>query len=161
MNSGIFLLLGTNLGDKRANLAIAREHLQQQAGTIAATSAIFRTAAWGKTDQPEFYNQAIELNTTLGPRTLLSTVLAIEQQMGRVRVEKWGERIIDLDIIFYNHVVVNEPDLIIPHPGIPVRRFVLAPLAEIAPTFRHPLLDRTIRELLASCDDAITVEKLL
>src|SRR5690349_22735984 len=144
MNNGIFLLLGTNLGDRMANLSAARDYIQQNAGTIIKQSSIYKTAAWGKTDQPDFYNQAVVLDTALSPHELLDTVLGIENVMGRKREEKWGARLIDIDILFYGEMVVTKPQLTIPHPGIPHRRFVLQPMAEIAGEFIHPELRKTV-----------------
>jgi 2-amino-4-hydroxy-6-hydroxymethyldihydropteridine diphosphokinase len=158
MNNGIFLLLGTNLGDRMANLSMARDYIQQNAGTIIKQSSIYKTAAWGKTDQPDFYNQAVVLDTALSPHELLDTVLGIENIMGRKREEKWGARLIDIDILFYGEMVVTTPQLAIPHPGIPNRRFVLHPMAEIAGEFIHPELRKTVGTLLKECSDHSAVE---
>ena len=98
-----------------------------------ACSSVYETAPWGITDQPAFLNQVLRLSTTLSPGALLRIILQIEEQMGRVRVRKWGQRLIDIDILFYGNSVIAEEDLVIPHPGIAERRFVLEPLVEIAP----------------------------
>jgi 2-amino-4-hydroxy-6-hydroxymethyldihydropteridine diphosphokinase len=122
MKSGIFLLLGSNQGDSRGNLSRAREAIQTLIGPIVTTSSFYRTAAWGKTNQPDFYNQVIQIDTVLEPHTLLDRILNIEYRLGRIRKEKWGPRIIDIDILFYHDKINNTADLILPHPGIPIRR---------------------------------------
>jgi 2-amino-4-hydroxy-6-hydroxymethyldihydropteridine diphosphokinase len=160
MRSGIFLLLGTNLGDRMSNLAGARRLIESFVGPIAKVSSVFETEAWGKTDQPSFYNQVIVIDTPNGPQQLLAKILSLEQSMGRVREEKWGPRVIDIDILFFNDLIVNDDNLSIPHIGIPERRFVLEPLNEIAPDFFHPGLRKTVRELLQSCNDLSSVKKL-
>jgi 2-amino-4-hydroxy-6-hydroxymethyldihydropteridine diphosphokinase len=159
MNHNIFLLLGTNLGDRLQNLALA----QQKIGSfcnIINMSSIYVTEAWGKTDQPAFYNQVLEVVSDLDPHKLLALLLEIEKEIGRVRLEKWGPRVIDIDLLFYNNQVINEDDLIVPHPGIPNRRFTLLPLHEIAPDMIHPLLKKNISTLLNECTDTLRVEKI-
>jgi 2-amino-4-hydroxy-6-hydroxymethyldihydropteridine diphosphokinase len=160
MNKNIFLLLGSNVGNSYDNLRTATKHIQTDAGVIIKQSSIYRTKAWGKIDQPDFLNQVIQIETNLSPEDLLISVLEIEKKMGRVRNEKWGPRIIDIDILFYNQIVINLPQLIIPHPEIAARRFTLSPLAELSPDFSHPLLNKTIDELLNACTDPLPVERL-
>jgi len=157
MMNTVYLLLGTNLGDREINLTMARGHLGEKVGTILQSSGIYETAAWGKEDQPDFLNQVVMLETHLDPLSLMDTLLWIEGALGRTRKVKWGERIIDLDILFYDDVVVNTEKLTIPHPGIPERRFTLLPLQEIAPQLLHPVLHKTIEQLLASCPDQLEV----
>jgi 2-amino-4-hydroxy-6-hydroxymethyldihydropteridine diphosphokinase len=159
--AGIFLLLGTNLGDRSQNLADAVSSLARKAGPLVRESAVYQTAAWGKTDQPWFLNQAIELATTLDPFRLLSTILDLEMQLGRERIEKWGERRIDIDILLYNNQLIHTRDLIVPHPQLEHRRFALTPLAEIAGNVVHPRLGKKISELLADCPDQLAVEKYI
>jgi len=156
MYTSAFLLLGTNLGDRVANLAAARAALNK-AGTVINTSPIYQTAAWGKTDQPDFLNQAIELQTSLTPQSLLETCLAIEHQLGRQRLEHWGTRTIDIDIILYGSAIIDTPALQLPHPRMAIRRFVLIPLAAIAPNTIHPLSAQTITQLLSACPDTLPV----
>lgn len=158
MNDCIFLLLGSNLGDRAANLARARRHLQIACGPILKTSAIYTTAAWGVTDQPDFLNQALCLQSILSPQALLQTVLRIEQEIGRVRLQKWGARTIDIDILFFGDRAVQTPELIIPHPELQNRRFALVPMNEMAGSFMHPVLNKTIQELLRICPDTSAVE---
>ena len=153
MTSDIYLLLGTNEGDRLQNLSEARKYIDMKAGKITATSDIFETAPWGKTDQAAFLNQAIGISSHFDPQDLLSTLKNIEIVVGRVRTEKWGPRIIDIDILLYNDRVVNLPDLIIPHPFLQHRRFALTPLLQIAKDLVHPTLKRTISEMLVDCKD--------
>lgn len=156
---GIYLLLGTNLGDRKENLEKACQLISQQIGSIRIASSLYETEAWGETDQPLFLNQVIQVNTELSPDELLRHTQAIEQQMGRVRLRKWGERIIDIDILYYHNQIIHTKDLKVPHPGIPDRRFTLAPLSEIAAEAIHPILRKTQEELLNSCTDTLKVWK--
>ena len=158
MTSGKILLLGTNLGDREKNLEDCRRRLEQRVGKIVRASSVYETAAWGKTDQPAFLNQVIIIETDLAPMDLLQAINAIEKDMGRVRMEKWGERLIDIDILYYDSLVLNEPELLIPHPEIANRRFTLVPLAEVMEDLVDPVLRRPIKELLKSCDDACQVQ---
>lgn len=154
-----YLLTGGNLGDREQNLATARELISQQCGTITAASALYETAAWGKTDQPSFLNQAIEIETALTARQLIRRILKVEKLMGRVREEKYGPRLIDIDILLFNNEKHNYPLLKLPHPEMQNRRFALLPLAEIVPEMEHPLLKKTITELLKDCKDELPVKK--
>jgi 2-amino-4-hydroxy-6-hydroxymethyldihydropteridine diphosphokinase len=160
MNKNIFLLLGSNVGKSYDNLRTAIQCIQTDAGVIIKQSSIYQTKAWGKIDQPDFLNQVIQIETNLSPEELLVSVLEIEKKMGRVRNEKWGPRIIDIDILFYNQVIISLPQLTIPHPEIAARRFTLSPLAELSPEFLHPLLNKTISELLSDCADPLPVVRL-
>jgi len=156
MEGGIFLLLGTNLGDRLSNL----EEAITRIGSVTRRSSVYETGAWGKTEQPEFLNQVIEIKSDLDPRELLQKILDIEIAMGRVRVEKWGTRLIDIDILFYRNEIIDEAELIIPHPQIQNRRFTLEPLNELAPDLEHPILKKTIRQLLDECNDPLPVKRL-
>jgi 2-amino-4-hydroxy-6-hydroxymethyldihydropteridine diphosphokinase len=159
MKGGIFLLLGSNQGQADENLLKARYSVEQRAGIILRSSSVYRTEAWGNTDQPDFYNQVLEIDTTLEPHDLLSTVLKIENELGRIRTEKWGPRIIDIDILLYKEKIIDSESLSVPHPGIPFRRFTLVPLNEIASDVIHPGLKKNIKTLLADCSDVSDVKK--
>jgi 2-amino-4-hydroxy-6-hydroxymethyldihydropteridine diphosphokinase len=161
MEEQVFLLLGTNDGNRMANLNSAKDEIKKSVGLLAEESAIYQTAAWGKTDQPDFYNQVLLLQTTISPEALLLHLQQIEKKLGRERKEKWGARIIDIDIVYFGKTVLNTPDLLIPHPAIALRRFTLVPLVEIAPHFVHPVLKKTNLVLLEECEDVLEVEKVL
>lgn len=134
-----YLGSGSNIGDRRANLTEALRHLGQvPAIEIVKTSSIYETAPVGPRDQPDFFNQVVQAKVTCTPRHLLELVQGIEQDMGRVRRRRWGERIIDIDILLYGDETRDEPDLQIPHPQMLARQFVLVPLAEIAPDLVLP-----------------------
>ena len=155
-----YLLLGSNLGDSRKYLADAILEIEDRLGKLQKKSSLYQTASWGRNDQPAFINQVIELKTDLNPAMLLTGILKIEQDLGRQRSQKWGSRTIDIDILLYEDQVINEADLVIPHPYLPVRRFSLIPLSEIAPDLIHPLSGKTIRELLNELSDDLYVKKL-
>jgi 2-amino-4-hydroxy-6-hydroxymethyldihydropteridine diphosphokinase len=156
----VFLLLGSNLGDRRNALQAACDRLEARVGKIEAISSIYKTGAWGNTAQPDFYNLAIRIATSLAPEVLLENCLAIEADLGRKRVEKWGERVIDIDILFYEDLIIRQEALQVPHPQIAFRRFTLEPVAEIAKDFVHPELRKTIGELLEACPDNLPVTRL-
>lgn len=155
-----YLLLGSNLGDSRKYLSDAISEIESKIGTINAKSSLYQTASWGKQDQPDFINQVIELSTNLNPADLLKGILEIENIFGRQRLEKWGSRTIDIDILLFEDQLVNSPDLIIPHPYLSVRRFSLMPLSEIAPDLLHPISKKSITELLLELTDDLFVKKL-
>ena len=159
MSNGIFLLLGTNVGNRASNLDNARKAIADL-GKIISLSSTYQTEAWGKTDQPAFYNQAVEISTSFNPSELLEKILSIELELGRKREEKWGPRVIDIDILFYGEIIVRHKDLTIPHPGIPLRRFVLVPLCDIVPKMIHPELRKSIAVLLEECTDPLNVKKI-
>ena len=155
----VFLLTGGNMGNRKDNLAIAYKHISVQCGHIINSSSLYETAAWGKTDQPSFLNQALEIQTALTAPQLLKKILDIEKLTGRIRKEKYGPRIIDIDILLFNDEIHHDPLLKIPHPELQNRRFVLEPLAEIAPQIIHPVLKKTIIDLLAICTDKLEVRR--
>ena len=143
-----YVALGSNLGDKEANLRRALELLIERGVEIVKTSTFISTEPYGVTDQPTFLNGVCEVRTSLEPLALLHILLAIEQEMGRVRLRHWGERNIDLDLLLYEDVVMDTPELKLPHPDMQNRDFVLLPLAEIAPALIHPTLRKNISELV-------------
>lgn len=145
---------------RQEQLAYAAKLIEERCGSVIDRSSLYETAAWGKTDQDSFMNQALVLETTLGARDLLNEILYIENLMGRDRIEKYGPRIIDIDIIFFNHQVIKENGLMIPHPEMAKRRFVLEPLNEVIPAYIHPLYYKTVTELLNQCDDTLPVKKI-
>ena len=156
----IYLLLGTNLGDRADNLRRATQRIQEAVGLLVEASSCYETAAWGVTEQPAFYNQVVRIETALGHEALLRTLQQIEQQLGKVKVGHWRERLIDLDILYYGNRLVRTPWLTLPHPQLHHRRFTLVPLSELAPQFVHPVLGKTQQELLAACPDPLAVKKV-
>ena len=141
------IALGSNLGDKEANLRRALELLDEHGVEVVKVSSFICTEPYGVTDQPQFLNAVCQVRTSLEPLALLHTLLGIEQEMGRVRLRHWGERNIDLDLLLYEDVVMDTPELKLPHPDMQNRDFVLLPLFEIAPELIHPVLRKNIGEL--------------
>ncbi|WKZ58472.1 MAG: 2-amino-4-hydroxy-6-hydroxymethyldihydropteridine diphosphokinase [Cyclobacteriaceae bacterium] len=158
--ANVFLLLGSNLGDKIGQLTEARQQISRLIGPIVTASSIYKTAAWGEENQDDFLNQVVWVDTESQPYEVLNITQHIEKQAGRIRKERWGARTLDIDILLWDDKVVANPDLKIPHPGIPDRKFTLVPLAEIAPLLVHPILQKTIEKLLEDCTDNLPVERL-
>lgn len=156
----VYLLLGSNMGDPSKLLAMARKKIRVQVGEISRMSSIYQTAAWGKTDQPDFLNQVLVLYSALSAENCLQIILQIEEKMGRIRTVKNAPRVIDIDILYYGKAVLELPHLVVPHPAIQDRRFVLIPLNEISPLFIHPKLKKTNHQLLLECKDPLNVKKI-
>jgi len=155
-----YLLIGGNLGNRQENLATARFLIGKHCGQITRESSVYETAPWGKFDQPGFLNQALEVNTELNARQLIRRILKVEKIMGRIRKEKLGPRIIDIDILLFNDEIQDIPFLKLPHPEMQHRRFVLIPLSEIAAEIIHPVLKKNISQLLHECPDELEVKKI-
>ena len=154
-----YLHTGSNLGDKALNLSTAVKRIEAEIGRVSLKSKVYQTKAWGITDQPDFLNQALEVETLLNPFELLAIINKIEFDMGRKREIKWSERLIDIDILFYNNEIIQEePKLIIPHPYLHYRNFVLVPMMEIAPQLNHPIFNQTITQLYSNSEDELIVE---
>ncbi len=155
-----FLLLGSNIGQRKANLHRAIQLLEQRIGPIVAKSHLYETEPWGVHDQPHFINQAIALCTSLPPTTLLHTLKTIEREMGRTQTVRWHARLIDIDILLYGDHIIESQELCIPHPGLAQRNFALVPLMEIAATYLHPVLGKTIEELYFGSKDSLEVYRI-
>jgi 2-amino-4-hydroxy-6-hydroxymethyldihydropteridine diphosphokinase len=155
----VYLLIGGNIGDRMANLAMAVQLIEKYLGKLLQISSIYETAAWGNTDQADFLNQAICIETQLAPTQLMTQILDIEKKMGRARNIPLGPRTIDIDILYYNDAIVENEQVSIPHPRISARKFVLYPLVEIAPNYLHPILHKTNSLLLKECGDSLAVYK--
>ena len=150
-----YLCLGSNLSHPRAQLNKARKLLAVEPGTkVLRASSVRKSQPYGKSDQPCFWNQVLEIQTSLSPQELLKWLLAMENAMGRVRREKWGPRIIDLDILFYEDLVLQTSELILPHPDLHNRRFALRLLNELAPDLIHPVFKKSVATLLRGLDAA-------
>jgi 2-amino-4-hydroxy-6-hydroxymethyldihydropteridine diphosphokinase len=154
------LLLGSNLGNREGYLQKAIDLIETELGVVTQKSSIYETEAWGKTDEPNYLNQVVKIDTELSARQVLENVLQIETKMGRMREEKWGSRIIDIDVLFYGQEIIDEPGLIVPHPELHKRKFTLEPLNEIAPDWQHPLLKKRIFQLKCKLKDNLIVKKL-
>ncbi len=154
MPERVFISIGSNLGDSLLNCKMAARLLQERV-RVKSSSSFYDTLPWGVTDQPKFVNLAIEIETELKPLELLTFLKSIESRMGRLESEedpRWGPRVIDLDIIFYGDQILDCVELTIPHPLMSDRAFVLVPLSEIIPGFVHPVLKKSVAELLALLD---------
>jgi len=156
----VYLLLGSNLGDRNLFLQQAIQYIEKNISPVIKMSSVYETQSWGKTDLPDYLNQVIMLQTNVPPQTILEKILEIEILLGRRREEKWGSRTIDIDILFYGERVIDEPGLQVPHPELYKRRFTLEPLNEIAPKFIHPILKKTIFQLINELTDDLIVKKI-
>jgi 2-amino-4-hydroxy-6-hydroxymethyldihydropteridine diphosphokinase len=154
-----YLLTGGNIGNRVAYLQQAAELIADLAGKITAVSAIYETAAWGQKDQNSFLNQVLEVRTALTPEDLMTILLQIEEKMGRKRMDRYGPRIIDIDILLYGNEIHNSSHITIPHPELANRRFALVPLSELAASYLHPVTGKSIEQMLAETTDPLPVQK--
>ena len=158
--NNLYLLLGSNIGNSEKMLSNARDFIEKNIGKIIKTSSIYRTAAWGKEDQPDFLNQIVVATSKLSAKNVLKEIFAIEKEMGRIRTFKNAARVIDIDILFFNDDIIDTESLTIPHLQIQNRKFVLIPLVEIAPALMHPKLNKSSLALLNICTDKLNVQKI-
>ena len=149
----VYLQLGSNIGDRLDNLDQSIKIITERIGNVLEKSSVYESTPWGVENQRNFLNQVIFVKSNFDPYTILDLVLQIEKDMGRIRIEKWGERIIDIDILFIDDFIIESENLCIPHEFIAKRKFVLQPMCEIAPGFIHPKLNKTISQLLEECID--------
>jgi 2-amino-4-hydroxy-6-hydroxymethyldihydropteridine diphosphokinase len=155
----IFLQLGSNMGEREEYLKNASELLATEIGVIQKESKIYESVPWGVENQSNYLNQVLEIRSELSAEEVLERVLQIEDKIGRIRNEKWGERIIDIDVLLFNDSIVEKDGICIPHIHLHNRKFVLIPLNEVAPSFIHPKYNKTIEELLSECKDIESVEE--
>ena len=153
----VFLSLGSNVGDRIHNLSLGRSKLFNEVGKIINNSKIYESEPWGFKFQANFLNQIIIIETYLESKEVLKHILSIEKKLGRIRKEKWAPRIIDIDILFFNNDIINSKNLVIPHPLIQNRNFILVPLNEIAKNYVHPGTNKTMSQLLKLSKDKLNV----
>jgi 2-amino-4-hydroxy-6-hydroxymethyldihydropteridine diphosphokinase len=154
-----YLLLGSNMGNSKLQLSKAILQIEKDIGNVSRQSSLYATAAWGNTQQPDFLNQVIIIKTKFSALQTMQTILNIEKKMGRIRTLKNAPRIIDIDILFFNKEIIEREHLTIPHPQIQNRRFVLVPLNQLSPNLRHPVLKKSVHQLLIHCPDKLNVKK--
>ena len=152
------LLLGGNIGDRLEFIKNAIKEINIQCGKVTKESKIYETAAWGVENQASFYNQVIEVSSLMDPYSFLKNILQIEKDLGRIRFQKWGERVIDIDILFIDDLIIDTESLTIPHPQLHKRRFTLIPLIDIAQKLVHPILNKSVEHLLKICPDKLEVK---
>ena len=156
----LYLLLGSNQQQPQKQLLLAQKSITKIIGKTLRKSAIYKTAAWGNTQQPDFLNQVIVVETKFTAVQTMQAILTIEKNMGRIRNKKNDPRIIDIDILFFNKEIIDSTHLTVPHPQLQNRNFVLIPLNELSPNFKHPVLHKTVHQLLRVSPDNLTVNKI-
>lgn len=159
MNKAV-ILFGTNMGERFISLDKAAQEVNHKLGKIIQRSSVYETAPWGNTDQEPFLNQVVVIESVLSAEQMMNQILLIEEKLGRRKTIKWGPRIIDIDILFFNDEIISTENLVVPHPGLHQRKFTLVPLAEIMPDYVHPVLKKTISVLLNELNDPLEVKKI-
>ncbi|MFP4091765.1 MAG: 2-amino-4-hydroxy-6-hydroxymethyldihydropteridine diphosphokinase [Cyclobacteriaceae bacterium] len=154
---GIYLLLGSNLGNRIHNLQVAAEKISERVNQVQRKSPVFVTEPWGVSNQPTYFNQVLQLSEAPPPYELLGMLQAIEKKIGKIKLGKWRERLIDIDILYYGDIIMDEVSLCLPHPEIQNRRFALVPMCELAPELLHPIFQLTQIQLLERCEDPLEV----
>ena len=155
----VYLQLGSNIGDREQQLESAISEIKEKVGDIIKTSKVYESSPWRVDGQSNYLNQVLKVKTEIDAESILSVVLEVENNLGRKRIEKWGERLIDIDIIFYNNEIIETAELCIPHKHMHERKFVLTPLNEIASDYIHPKYNKTVADLLIECNDIEIVEE--
>ena len=158
--NNVVLLLGSNMGDRHFYLEKASSEINRELGKISRYSSVYETAPWGKTEQKIFLNKVVVLSSPLSAEELITRIISIEERMGRIRKEKWEPRVIDIDILFFNDEQISTANLTVPNPGLHERKFTLVPLAELMPGFIHPVLKKSIADILKELNDPLEVKKI-
>lgn len=156
----VYLLLGANLGDRFNQMQLAFQAVEVQIGQVIQHSSLYETAAWGMEDGPDYLNQVLKVETPLLPLEVLKQIAEIEAILGRTRTLKWESRVIDIDILYYDDLVLDTPALSLPHPYLHFRKFTLVPLVEIAPDFVHPIFKKSNDKLLQELNDTLEVKRV-
>ncbi len=157
----VYLLLGSNLGDRMQHLENGMNKVKSMGGNIIRRSSVYETAPWGVTGQPDYLNAACKIVTRLSPQELFSVLKKIERNEGRTNQRKYASRTLDIDILFYDDLIANSEDVIIPHPKLHLRKFVLVPMQELDGSFIHPVFNKSINDLLKACDDPLQVRNFV
>ncbi len=154
----VVLLLGSNIGERLLNLEKAEREISALPGKIVQHSSVYETAAWGNTKQESFLNSVVVIQSSLSADEMMRKIISIEEAMGRIRTKKWEARVIDIDILFFNDEIISTENLTVPHPGIHLRKFTLIPLAELMPSYIHPVLKKSVSDLLSDLKDPLEVK---
>lgn len=160
MNKAV-LLLGSNMGERHTNIKNASISIEHELGKIVQSSSVYETEPWGNTQQQHFLNQVIIISSDLTSEELMKKIISIEEKSGRIRKIKWEPRIVDIDVLFFNSETISTKILTVPHPGLHLRKFALIPLVELIPEFIHPILKKSMTELLHHLKDPLEVKKTL